>query len=202
MVFCFVLCAVTLLSHSTSAAATASSSSSSSCNATMRFPGKCFSCKENTSNCTALGSVRVAKADDCCSACASKPGCNGWTFRSAVDHSNLNCFFKSWVTPDHAPPVPSACGHGQESGAMPPPPPPAPVPPTPPAPLPPPPKNGFKNVLFIIVDDLRPEIKAYGHDYMHTPNLDALAASATMFQRAYVQYSVRLVRVVEWLFLF
>ena len=49
------------------------------------------------------------------------------------------------------------------------------LPPPPPAPTPLPAgraRNSFKNVLFIAVDDLRPEIKAYGHDFMHTPHLD------------------------------
>lgn len=46
------------------------------------------------------------------------------------------------------------------------------------------------NVLFIAVDDLRPELKCYGVDYMHTPRIDALAASAVRFDRAYCQVSV------------
>ena len=48
---------------------------------------------------------------------------------------------------------------------------------------------GHRNVLFIAIDDLRPNIAAYGASFMHTPHLDALAASATLFQRAYAQYS-------------
>lgn len=46
-----------------------------------------------------------------------------------------------------------------------------------------------KNVLFIMADDMRPNIAAYGHSFMKTPNLDKLASEATLFQRAYVQYS-------------
>ena len=49
--------------------------------------------------------------------------------------------------------------------------------------------SAHRNVLFIAIDDLRPNIAAYGASFMHTPHLDALAASATLFQRAYVQYS-------------
>ena len=45
------------------------------------------------------------------------------------------------------------------------------------------------NVLFIAVDDLRPNLGAYGHDFMKTPRMDELAYSGTLFQRAYVQYS-------------
>lgn len=46
------------------------------------------------------------------------------------------------------------------------------------------------NVLFIAVDDLRPELKCYGVDYIHTPRIDALAASAVRFDRAYCQVAV------------
>ena len=38
-------------------------------------------------------------------------------------------------------------------------------------------------VLFIMVDDLRPEIGSYGAAHMHTPNMDALAAKSVLFER-------------------
>jgi arylsulfatase A-like enzyme len=44
-----------------------------------------------------------------------------------------------------------------------------------------------RNVLFIAVDDLRPEIAAFGATYMHTPNIDSLVQSGRPFQRHYVQ---------------
>lgn len=44
------------------------------------------------------------------------------------------------------------------------------------------------NVLFLVADDLRPELGAYGHPQVRTPNLDRLAARATRFDRAYAQY--------------
>ena len=40
------------------------------------------------------------------------------------------------------------------------------------------------NVLFIAVDDLRPQLGCYGHAQMVTPHLDALAASGTRFDLA------------------
>ncbi|MEZ6057688.1 MAG: sulfatase [Planctomycetaceae bacterium] len=46
------------------------------------------------------------------------------------------------------------------------------------------------NVLFIAVDDLRPELKCYGSQQMLTPNLDRLAARGVLFQRAYCQVAV------------
>jgi arylsulfatase A-like enzyme len=48
----------------------------------------------------------------------------------------------------------------------------------------------YKNVFMIVVDDMRPQTKAYGADYMHTPNLDKLASEGAMFENAYVQQSI------------
>ncbi len=50
--------------------------------------------------------------------------------------------------------------------------------------------NGQYNVLFIIVDDLRPLLGCYGHPEIHTPNIDALAKRGTLFNRTYCQYPV------------
>jgi len=44
------------------------------------------------------------------------------------------------------------------------------------------------NVLFIISDDLRPELGSYGNPIVKTPNIDCLAASGTRFNRAYAQF--------------
>lgn len=41
------------------------------------------------------------------------------------------------------------------------------------------------NVLFIAVDDLRPQLGCFGFDNMHTPNIDRLAAGGTVFERAF-----------------
>jgi arylsulfatase A-like enzyme len=46
------------------------------------------------------------------------------------------------------------------------------------------------NVLFIAVDDLRPELGCYGVDYMRTPNMDRLAATGTIFDRAFCNVAV------------
>src|SRR5262245_52544387 len=49
------------------------------------------------------------------------------------------------------------------------------------------PKPKF-NVLFIISDDLRPELGCYGNSMIKTPNVDALAARGTRFDHAYAQF--------------
>lgn len=43
------------------------------------------------------------------------------------------------------------------------------------------------NILFIAVDDMRPQTQANGHAIMHTPNMDRLARTGRLFQRHYVQ---------------
>lgn len=48
--------------------------------------------------------------------------------------------------------------------------------------------NGDRpNVLLICIDDLRPELKSFGADYIESPNIDALAAEGRAFTRHYVQ---------------
>ncbi len=43
------------------------------------------------------------------------------------------------------------------------------------------------NVLLICVDDLRPELGCYGKSYIHSPNIDQLAARGRIFRHHYVQ---------------
>lgn len=46
------------------------------------------------------------------------------------------------------------------------------------------------NVLFVAVDDLRPDLGCYGSEWARTPNIDRLAARSTIFSRAYVAQAV------------
>lgn len=45
-----------------------------------------------------------------------------------------------------------------------------------------------KNVLFLVADDLNCDLACYGEKQVRTPNIDALAASGTRFERTYCQY--------------
>ncbi len=49
---------------------------------------------------------------------------------------------------------------------------------------------GKLNVVFIAVDDLRPELGCYGAKHIVSPNIDRLASQSLLFERAYCQVSV------------
>lgn len=119
----------------------------------------------------------------CCDLCVSDVRCGAWTFverecRLKVAKANdTHCAGgSSGLVRNHTLPP----------GPNPPPPAPSPPPSPPPAPAP----LNAKSVLFVVVDDLRPELaSAYGQKRLVTPHLDAFAATALTFTRAYVQYS-------------
>jgi arylsulfatase A-like enzyme len=46
------------------------------------------------------------------------------------------------------------------------------------------------NILFIAIDDLRPELGSYGSEIAVTPNLDKLASLGLQFERAYCQQAI------------
>ena len=43
------------------------------------------------------------------------------------------------------------------------------------------------NILFIAIDDLRPELGCYGNDIIHSPNIDKLASQGIVFNNHFVQ---------------
>ncbi len=46
------------------------------------------------------------------------------------------------------------------------------------------------NILFVAIDDLRPELGCYGSPIAVTPNLDKLASQGLLFERAYCQQAI------------
>ena len=50
--------------------------------------------------------------------------------------------------------------------------------------------NNHPNILFISIDDLRPELGCYGNSKIHSPHIDALANKGTVFSEAYCQVPV------------
>jgi iduronate 2-sulfatase len=46
------------------------------------------------------------------------------------------------------------------------------------------------NVLFIVADDLRPELGTFGASHIQSPNIDKLAAKSAVFERAYCNIPV------------
>ena len=51
-------------------------------------------------------------------------------------------------------------------------------------------------MLFMIADDMRPQLGCYGMKMMKTPNLDKLASTGTLFNRQGIR-AVRVLRPVE-----
>ncbi|WP_420400458.1 sulfatase [Flagellimonas sp.] len=52
------------------------------------------------------------------------------------------------------------------------------------------PKKEKPNILFIAIDDLRPELGSYGSKIVKSPNLDKLASQGLQFNNAYCQQAI------------
>eukprot|EP00051_Salpingoeca_urceolata_P028465 m.487006 g.487006 ORF g.487006 m.487006 type:complete len:523 (+) comp24735_c0_seq1:84-1652(+) len=49
--------------------------------------------------------------------------------------------------------------------------------------------NRPPNILYLMSDDMRPQLEPYGHEYMKTPYLKSLAESGLLFSFAYTQFA-------------
>ena len=129
-----------------------------------------------------LGGTNLANASfsslnvtRCCEACDTLPDCVGWTLnRKQYLNQSGWCFLKAAVT--------SSRSHGPQyvaSGLKPrrPPPPPPPAPPN------------AKNVLFVPMDDQRPEFAVGFGRPTHTPAMDRLSREGTTFTRAFANFA-------------
>lgn len=47
-----------------------------------------------------------------------------------------------------------------------------------------------QNILVFFIDDLRPELACFGELYVKSPNIDALASTGVVFERAYCQQAI------------
>ena len=115
----------------------------------------------------------VQTAAECCAACDKNPRCLAFTLNMG---DSRTCYLKDGLAIQ---PHPGNCTSG---GTI------LPTPPPPPTPPPGPAPPNAKSVLFIAIDDLRPELGAYG-SHVPTPHLDAFAKEALVFTNAYIQYS-------------
>jgi hypothetical protein len=148
----------------------------------QQAPGKCFAdgrlLLQTTTNFPAQG---------CCAECRSYPGCVAWTYNAgpkALDAAQVGLTKGCLLYGNNGTlgACPEGVGSAVASGWLTAAPPPLPPPPPPTAP-----PHGAPNVLFIAVDDLRPQTGAYGHNDTITPHLDAFAASSLLFTNAHAQ---------------
>ena len=112
----------------------------------------------------------AADATACCDACAAASSCGQWTFYWMKNKTGMCHLLPA------AAKVKTSTGNCTSSAAAP-----SPAPPSPP---------GAKNVLYLVVDDLRTGLGSYGHDNVKTPALDKLASESLQFDNAYCQQGV------------
>ena len=116
-------------------------------------PGLCL----NAGKKKRLKSQPTAFAQECCALCSATAGCDGWCWFAKAGVPTCNVFKGARA----ADTKPGACTSSETQGG----PQPGPLAPATPAP------QGAKNVLYLIVDDLRTQLGAYGHAETLTPNL-------------------------------
>jgi hypothetical protein len=127
-----------------------------------------------------ISATKGVTPTDCCAKCTADKTCKSWTVNNQSSAGlQSTCYLKAFAPNPTIGHNATGCTSGSDPYVP-------PLPPPPPPPAPP----GALNVLFIAVDDLRPELGVY--DWKHapkTPNLDKFAESALVFKNAYIQYS-------------
>ncbi len=115
---------------------------------------------------------------DCCSACASDSKCDYFTVNTTQTTSG--CHLKQFENGDRKIKYNKCkvCYTSATSGPS-------------PAPTPAPMPKDKRNILYIVVDDLRNELGfTNNRKGLVTPNIDALAAKGMIFDRSYIQQGV------------
>jgi len=116
-----------------------------------------------------LRTIKNSDVAACCAACDKEPKCTCWT----LNHSEgSTCYLKPGTG------ISKHAGNCTSGGIVAPPPPPGPPPPPPP-----PAPKGAKNVLMILIDDIRPELSNYG-SHVPTPNFEKFAKGALTLTNA------------------
>ena len=139
-------------------------------------PGRCYRAPPSALIATVPPNFN---AEGCCKECRAWQGarqCESWTYSKQRPHSCL--LYAGNATLE-------SCAEGTVDGAsgwrttLP--------PPLPPPPAPTPAPKGSPNVLFIAIDDLRPQLNCYGHNDTRTPHLDRFASESLLFENAHAQ---------------
>lgn len=118
----------------------------------------------------------ASDAAACCAACTVHEGCAAFSFYELHSKPTCNLFSGADIPALR----PGNCTSGVLASPVPPPPAP------PPAPTPP----GAKNLLYIIVDDLRTALGKRHPSMAITPHLDQLASESATFTHAYCNHAV------------
>ena len=142
--------------------------------------GECF--KDSEPILQELTNMNVSSCCRACVALETPAPCISWTLNTEQKLCHLRAVFTGNMNKG------KECTSGVAR-------PPSPTPSPPPTPSPVPPPAGAKNVLFVLVDDLRPQLGAYnisvcGGQPMNTPNIDRMASRGLTFAKHYNQYSV------------
>lgn len=163
------------------------------------FHRACLPCggAGGTGDCQVIKKVQLDKelnatvlAAQCCAQAQLYPEVSVWTLNGRIGQCILKVqgtSYPKWNDTD------DPCTSGRGPAALPSPSPaPAPSPaPVPCPPRPPSPPPSSRNLLYIVVDDLRNELGFTNRRRgLMTPNIDALAKKGMIFSRAYIQQGV------------